>query len=861
MYTSIVKRGKYLLVRGYENGRKYTSKVEFRPTLWMSSRGGNASDAWTTLTGQTVYAVQPGNMQECRDYLEMYKDVHGMDIYESPGHVYQFIAENYTGELNWSADNIDICTVDIETKTEYGFPEPQWANEEILLITIKNTRKKTFTTFGVGPYDNTRDDVNYIQCQTEQELLKEFIIFWQQDYPDAITGWNSSLFDTTYLYNRMVKVLGETLANKLSPWGIIDQREVDLGGRTAIKTVIGGVASLDYLDLYKKFTYTAQESYRLDYIAEVELGENKLENPAATFKDFYTYHWQTFVNYNIHDVALVDKLDNKMKLIDLALTMAYDAKILYEDVFSSVKTWDVIIYNYLNDRKMVIPRRKNEIKTAPFEGAFVKDPLVGKHNWCVSFDLNSLYPHLIMQYNMSPETIADMRMDVTVDRLLNKEVDLSPVYERDLAMAGNGWTYRRDKMGLLPTLMKLYYDRRVDYKKAMLKAKQDLVNVKTEIKARQSKESTSSDLSGMPLDVLERLQSDKVNEISRLNNLQMAVKIAINSAYGAMGNKHFRYFDIRIAEGITISGQLSIRWIANKLNEYFNKLLKTDDADRIVLIDTDSVVLTLNDLVQKVYGADGKVTLPADKVIEFMDRVAEDKIQPYIDQSYQELADYMGAYAQKMQMKRENLVDVMIAVAKKRYVMSVYNSEGVQYKEPQMKVMGLAMIKSSTPAVIRDKLKNSLNTILRGTETDVHKYVSDFKTEFMKLTPEQIAFPRGVSDVSKYSSSTSVYVKGTPIHVRGALLYNHYLKKNKLDKKYQLIKEGDKIKFMYLRVPNTIQEDCIAFLDRLPEEFGLHEYVDYNKMFEKTFEDAVQNVLDPIGWSTKQKATLDDWFV
>lgn len=349
-------------------------------------------------------------------------------------------------------------------------------------------------------------------------------------------------------------------------------------------------------------------------------------------------------------------------------------------------------------------------------------------------------------------------------------------------------------------------------------------------------------------------------EVARLNNLQQSAKILLNSAYGAQGSPYFRYFDIRVAEGITKTGQIAIRWIANKLNAYLDKLLGTNGVDRVVLIDTDSVVLTLNDLVQKVYGANGKVGLPTEKVIKFMDTVAEDRIQPFLDRSYQELADYMNAYEQKMQMKRENLVDVMISVSKKRYVMNVHNSEGVQYAEPQIKVMGLQMVKSSTPAVIRVKLKESLMTILKGTEADVQKYVTDYRDAFNKLSIEDIAFPRGINDVSKYANATTIYSKGTPIHVRGALLYNHHLKRLGLDHLYPLIREGDKIKFIYLKTPNTLHEDCISFPDKLPPEFNLTEYVDYSTMFKKTFQDAVQNILDSLGWSATQKATLEDWF-
>jgi DNA polymerase elongation subunit (family B) len=430
---------------------------------------------------------------------------------------------------------------------------------------------------------------------------------------------------------------------------------------------------------------------------------------------------------------------------------------------------------------------------------------------------------------MSPETITGMHVPVTVDKLLDKEVDTSHLQDYNYTMAANGWCFRREKRGLLPTLMEFYYNQRVVYKKQMLKVKQEYADTGNE-----------------------ELQK----EISRLNNLQMAMKILLNSAYGACGNPWFRYYDLRIAGGITISGQLSIRWIANKLNEMFNGLMKNDITDRIVLIDTDSVVLTVEDLIDKFYP-----NKTDEQTIRFMDRFAEDKIQPFINKSYQELADYMNAYEQKMVMKRENLVDTMISVSKKRYFMSVHNSEGVQYKEPKLKIMGLQMVKSSTPAVIRDKLRDSLKTILYGSESDVQQYCDKIKTEFHNFNPTEIAFPRSISDVAKYSDETMIFKKSTPIHVRGALLYNDLLKKMKLTAQYPLIREGDKIKFLYLKTPNPIHEDVISFFDVIPPEFQLTEYVDYGKMYEKTFQDAIQNILDSLGWTTTPQATLEDMFV
>ena len=519
-----------------------------------------------------------------------------------------------------------------------------------------------------------------------------------------------------------------------------------------------------------------------------------------------------------------------MKFFDLAFTMAYDAKITYEDVYSPVKMWDNIIYNYLLEQKTVIPNRPKQTgDAASYAGGYVKDPLVGKHKWAASFDLNSLYPMLICQYNMSPETLVDgERLPITVDSILDGKADLSYAFEQDYCVTGSGCLFRKDKRGLLPTLMQLYYDRRVLYKKAMLKTRQEYENTKNEA---------------------------LLKEIARLNNLQMAVKIAINSAYGAFANTWFRYSDVRIAESITLSGQLSIRWIANKLNVLINKTMKTDNVDRVVLIDTDSVVLTLEDLVEKF--CVGKDT---EQRIRYMDKIAEEIIQPYLDKSYQELADKMNAYEQKMVMKRENLVDVMISTAKKRYVMNVHNSEGVQYKTPKLKIMGMDMVKSSTPAVVRTQLKDSLKVVLHGTQDDLQAYVRDFKAKFRDYTAREIAFPRGVSNIAQYVCPTSIYKKATPIHVRGAILYNYHLKRLGLDKKYPAIREGDKIRFVYLKPNNPFCENVISFIDKIPPEFGLDSYVNYDIMFEKAFQDSVQNVVGALGWHAESVPTLEDFF-
>ena len=645
-----------------------------------------------------------------------------------------------------------------------------------------------------------------------------------------VTGWNIQLFDIPYICKRLNRVLGEKLMKRFSNWGLVTEGEIFIQGRKHVTFDVGGLTQLDYLDLYKKFTYKAQESYRLDYIAEVELGQKKLDHSEFdTFKDFYSKGWQKFIEYNIVDVELVDRLEDKMKLIELALTMAYDAKVNYADVFYQVRMWDNIIYNYLKKRDIVIPPKIRSDKNEKYAGAYVKEPIPGKYDWVVSFDLNSLYPHLIMQYNISPETLLDERHPTaTVDRILAEEINFE-LY-KDNAVCANGAMYRKDVRGFLPELMDKMYNERVIFKKRMLQAKQQYEKT--------------------PTKALEK-------EIARCNNIQMAKKISLNSAYGAIGNQYFRYYKLANAEAITLSGQVSIRWIEQKMNDYLNKLLSTTEEDYVVASDTDSIYLNLGPLVDKFLS---NKSGDKAKVVELLDMVCRDKLEPYIDKCYNDLATYVSAYDQKMQMKRENIADRGIWTAKKRYILNVWNSEGVAYTEPKLKMMGIEAVKSSTPAPCRKMIKDALKLMMTGTEEDVIEFIDKSRAEFKTLPPEQISFPRSVSDVQKYKSHSDIYIKGTPIHCRGALLYNHYIKEAKLTNKYSLIQNGEKIKFCYLKKPNIIHENIISFIQDFPRELNLDKYIDYDLQFEKSFVEPLKAILDAIGWNVEKTVNLELFF-
>ena len=827
-YTNVQLIGNQVLVRGVDNGKRYEHRDEFFPTLFVKSK---KDSKYRTLSGESVEPIKPGSVRDCREFYKKYDEVDGFSIYGNDRYIYQYISEKYPeDEIKFDISQIKLVTLDIETTAEKGFPDVESASEEILAITIQDYTTKQIITWGVKPFINKQKNVTYHHCPSEHQLLSHFINYWMQDVPDVVTGWNIQMFDIPYICKRLNRVLGEKLMKRFSNWGLVTEGEIYVQGRKQIVFDVGGLTQLDYLDLYKKFTYKAQESYRLDYIAEVELGQKKLDHSEFdTFKDFYTHGWQKFIEYNIVDVELVDRLEDKMKLIELALTMAYDAKVNYADVFYQVRMWDTIIYNYLKKRNIVIPPKIRSDKNEKYAGAYVKEPIPGKYDWVVSFDLNSLYPHLIMQYNISPETLLEERHPTaTVDRILDEEINFE-LY-KDNAVCPNGAMYRKDVRGFLPELMEKMYGDRVIFKKRMLQAKQEYEKT--------------------PTKALEK-------EIARCNNIQMAKKISLNSAYGAIGNQYFRYYKLANAEAITLSGQVSIRWIESKMNQYLNKLLSTTDEDYVIASDTDSIYLNLGPLVDKFFAAKS-----GDKVavVGLLDKICEDKFEPYIEKCYQDLASYVSAYDQKMQMKRENIADRGIWTAKKRYILNVWDSEGVRYEDPKLKMMGIEAVKSSTPAPCRKMIKEALKLMMSGTEEDVIEFIDKSRSEFKKMPPEQISFPRSVSDVVKYKSSSSIYIKGTPIHCRGALLFNHYIKENKLDNKYSLIKNGEKIKFCYLKKPNTLHENVISFIQEFPKELNLDKYIDYDLQFEKSFVEPLKAILDAIGWNVEKTVNLELFF-
>ena len=822
-YTHVHMRGDKIYVRGFDKGLRVKDVINYNPYLFLPKTNGK----YKTLDGKPVEKMMFDSIRDAREFMERYSDVANMEYYGLTTFQYAYIFDTFKGDIDYDPKLVNIGTLDIECAADEGFPDIQKADKELTAITIR-CRNRNYV-FGCGEFTTNDPNTHYMQCRDEYELVQKFLSCWQALDLDVVTGWNIEFFDIPYLVNRIKVLFNDKEAKKLSPWGILDEKTVEFKGKENQSYTPVGVSVLDYYQLYRKFMFGNQESYKLDFIAKIELGEKKIDySEYGNLLDLYKNNFQKFIEYNIHDCVLVDRLDDKLKFLEQVMAIAYDAKVNYNDTMTTVRPWDIIIHNYLLEQGIVIPQFKKQPDFDALVGGHVKEVRPGLSKWVVSFDLNSLYPHLIMQYNISPETFVRRKQGFrSIDNLLTGAFEgatfQNEIIKDNYCITANGCMYRKDKQGFLPQLMEKMYNDRVIYKKKMLEAKQRYEKTKS-------------------------VEDEKL--IARYHNMQMAKKIQLNSAYGALGNQYFRWFNFNHAEAITTSGQLSIRWIEQKINLYFNKVCRTNGVDYVIASDTDSIYVTFESLIPE-----GSDELEAVKLI---DQFCEKKIQPYLDSCYDELAGMMNAYQQKMQMKRETIANKGIWKAKKMYILNAWNVEGVQYDKPKLKMQGIEAVRSSTPYACREKIKDALSIIMNGNNTQLKNFILDFRTEFASLPFEDVAFPRGIKNLKKYSKN-GIYDKGTPIQVKGALIFNHLLKKHNI-KSVPPISDGDKIKFAYLKDPNPIGQTVIATADYLPTEFNLDKYIDRDIQFDKSFLEPLRSITDVIGWEVEERATLEDFF-
>jgi DNA polymerase elongation subunit (family B) len=830
-YTACALKGNKILVRGYKNGERFTESVAFKPSLFIKS---DKESKYKTLGGVKVKRMIFDTLYDCRQFLDQYRDLDDCPIYGNTDFITQYLMETYENEVDYDLSKIKIAYLDLECETENGFPDLESPNERVNLMSIRISGVTHVITF--TPV--TLPDCKVHMVSNEKELLKKTFDILAKEDVDVITGWNVKLFDIPYIIGRALLYFEEAEIQKWMPFGLMKIRETDIGGRKFKLYEFPGYTILDYMDLYKKFSGTSQESYALQNIAKVELDAQKLDySEYGSLREFYRQNFQKFAEYNVQDAILVERLDDKLKLIDLAVSIAYEAKITYDTVFFATRIWETICCDYLAHKNIIPPLKRSYAKDEQFVGAYVKEVTPGFYKNVVSFDATSLYPSIIMQWNISPETCTKKDLSLNADDFLrSKRKDIPDLIAEaeslNSCLACNGSTFTKDIHGFIPILIERTFNQRKEAKSRMIQLEKEY---------EQSKE--------------EKL----LPKIAALKIRQSVKKILANSLYGCLGNPAFVYSSPELATAVTVTGQVIIRKAEMAMNQYIQSLTK-DDNDYVIAVDTDSVYLNLDAIVLKI-SEKTKIS----NITDFINQVCEQKIQPEFKKEMDLLGTTLGCKENKIVFKREAIASAGIFIAKKRYALLVHDLEGVRFAEPKLKIMGLETARSSTPTVVRNKLKDCIKIILTKTPEELSKYVDDFYDEFMSLPIEDIASPRGVKGVAKYSDTSSIYKSGTPIATKAALLHNAYVKKLNLSKEIPPIKENDKIKFVFVNIPNPYgmggRDAVIGFIGKAPKEFQIEKYIDRKKQFEKTFEEPLDNILQAIGWSITEQLTLDSFFV
>lgn len=822
-YATTLGNRCYLRARAAD-GRPVFVEQNYTPTYFLPT------DIFTGDQGFDGTPLLPHyqtSIREGRAFLKEHPEAYGNIQCE-----YQLLADVYgTTDIVPDMDRLLIWNIDIENPGEQ-FATVEDPHNPVLTITVKKRHmgQQEIVVYGYGDYV-TRPGETFVKCKDEDELLRAFVRDWRNkgNYPDIVTGWNVQFFDIPYLVRRMERLWGEraeTVMN-LSPFRDLNTREVVLFGQAQTVIDVRGVAILDYLELYKKFTYTQRENYRLDTIAHIELGRRKV-----SYKEYHSLHtlykdnYQKFVEYNIADVELVDALDEKLKMLELVCALAYSAKANYVDTFKQVRLWDVMIYHYLRGQGKQIPPKVEGDKTEQYAGAFVKPPQVGLHRWVVSFDVASMYPHIIREWNLSPETITGRKVEVKIDDLLQEKPMQAFQHDADLtslgyAMAANGVLVHRHTEGFLPVMLKTLYDERTRFKKL----------------ANDAKKEREAHAKGTP-------EYDRLTkQIAAFNNQQMVRKVNLNSAYGALGSQYFRFYNTDMAEAVTLTGQFVLRFLVQRVNAFLNTTFGTTNEDYVIAGDTDSIYVRLDRAAERL----GPRSVQ--KMVTALDAFCEHCMQPVLDRAFGDIATYLNVYVPCLTMKREVIAEKGIWSAKKRYVLDVWDQEGVRYQTPKLKMMGIETVQSTTPTIVRDLLTEAITLVLRGTEPELWDFVEHRYAQFCAAPFEDVAFGTSVNGVTKYAQAT----KSVPIHVRAALVYNRAIASLP---EYEPITDGQKIKWAYLREPNSWQSDVIAAPDGCPPEWNVERTINYHTQWEIAFLKPLQVFLDCVGWSTEQQPSL-----
>ena len=844
-----------------EDGNRVSYDIPYQPYYYVETNIKRPDDK-ISLYNTSLRKVEFPNQYRRRESIE--KQIQSsrssgvtkpVRVFENINTLQQFLIDRYWDQNatpEFSVHPIKLLFVDIETYSPDAFPNPSLANDTVNVITVYDSIDKHFYTWGLGKYKPKDKDVTYVNCSSERELLVNFIDYIKSDYPDILSGWNSELFDIPYLVNRIQRVLGDDASKSLSPVNVIYSRElVSQFGKYNTRWHIKGMSCVDYLDVYKKFSQGLRPSYKLDAIGEYELGEKKIDYGSTNLASLSKDDWELFVDYNIQDVRLLVKMEQKLQYLELLRMLAYTGLTMFENAMGTLNVITGAAVIEARKNNLVVPTfAKHPQTVGKYEGAYVGEPTKGFQDCIVSFDVNSLYPNIMISLNLSPETKMGT-FEVSDDKIIVHKVKGQPntltqknflkvIEEQNLSVSKARVMFTQDKKGIFPTIVDNFYKERTKIRRKMNKLKKELSE----------------------LDDNDERYSELEDQINKLHIKQFTIKIFINTVYGYFGNKHAPMGDIDISRSITLTGQAVIKQSTKSLTEFVKEKCNLTDNDLenspfVVYNDTDSVYITIKPLIDrlglKFKTKTGRVTKEVLALVREIENHLNIKIK-----KWGEIA--LNSSDCRFEFKRESICDVGLFLQKKRYILRVLDDEGISVNK--FKYTGVEVVRTTMPKAIKPYVKKIIETMLDTKDfSETNKVLNEAYEIFRLLPLEDVAFVMGISKY-KVKSDGGIECdgfktyKGMPIHVKSAYYYNLLLERNNLLNKYETIGSGDKVRYFYVKQPNKYGIKSMAYKYYFPKEFKSDIEPDLELMFNKIIYSVIERLYECVDWKPRKPGEL-----
>lgn len=811
-----------------DDGKRIETEIPFRPYLYTEKE--KATDAISIFKTP----LQKRLFRNSFDRRKFVDNSSTNRIFYNLPPEQQFLIDTFkdnNNNLSFAKHQLKIFYLDIETASFGEFPVPEKAKDPINLITIYDSITQITHTWGLEKaYSPKSSNTKYYKCKDERDLILKFVDFWKTDYPDVVSGWSSAQFDLPYIINRFKRILGEDFVLQLSPVNRVTSRKLFTDssfGKETVRWYIGGISCIDYMEIYKTFSIGERESYSLNFISEYELQEGKLAFNATSLAELSETDWTTFVDYNIQDVHLLVKLEEKLKYLQIVRLLAYKGCTNFESALGKVAIVTGAVAIQAHKQNYIIPTFIGKGDRESYEGGYVKEPEQGLQKGIVSFDVNSLYPNTIITLNISPETKVGKinyedfqnKQDINIFLINGKQHNLthkqflSFLKKEKISLSKAGILYNQKAKGVIPNLINEIYKERVEAKKQL-----------QELKVQNKKDAKT------------------LATIEYLNTLQYTLKIYLNSIYGTFANKHSSLMDIDNAMSITMTGQNVAKAGSDIINQY---ALKTFGVNTNLTIyqDTDSVYITLKPILTK-----ANIDLTVENKINNLVHEIVNNIDSYVNENILVWAEKeLFSIDPRYVFKREVIADVGLFLQKKRYMLHVCDEEGIA--TDKFKFVGVELVRSTTPTKVKKLIERVTKTALstQDIKTTNSVYRNTY-TEFKELLPDEIALRSTLNNLDKYNRGASLYKfqNATPSHVKGAIAYNLLLEEFKLVDKLEKIQTGQKVKKIYCS-KNKYGLDAIAYITELPSQFGLN--VDWDRMFNKLVTQPIERLYEAIGWT------------